>query len=152
MTKTALIVGTGSGISASFARLLAKDGYRVALVSRNPAKLTQLAAETKATTHSCDAVDPASVDHADTCLELACDLLLDAVDCCHHGEPCLDRPLRVVLVCPGIAEIDEYAVAQVLGDTISGGADGVEGRPADLVSRLVCCSADTSATPHRRSG
>jgi NAD(P)-dependent dehydrogenase (short-subunit alcohol dehydrogenase family) len=62
MTKTALIVGTGSGISASFARLLAKDGYRVALVSRNPAKLTGLAADTKATTHSCDAADPASVD------------------------------------------------------------------------------------------
>jgi len=62
MSKTALIVGAGSGISASFARLLAKDGYRVALVARNPAKLTGLAAETKATTHSCDAADPASVD------------------------------------------------------------------------------------------
>ena len=62
MSKTALIVGTGSGISASFARLLAKNGYRVALVSRNPAKLTGLAAETKATTHSCDAAAPASVD------------------------------------------------------------------------------------------
>jgi NAD(P)-dependent dehydrogenase (short-subunit alcohol dehydrogenase family) len=62
MTKTALIVGAGSGISASFARLLAKDGYQVALASRNPAKLTRLAAETKATMHTCDAVDPASVD------------------------------------------------------------------------------------------
>jgi NAD(P)-dependent dehydrogenase (short-subunit alcohol dehydrogenase family) len=62
MTKTALIVGAGSGISASFARLLAKDGYRIALASRDPAKLTGLATETKATTQSCDAVDPASVD------------------------------------------------------------------------------------------
>ena len=62
MSKTALIVGAGSGISASFARLLAKDGYRVALVARNPAKFTGLVAETKATTHSCDAADPASVD------------------------------------------------------------------------------------------
>ena len=62
MTKTALIVGAGSGISASFARLLAKDGYRVALASRDSDKLTRLAAETKDTTHPCDAADPASVD------------------------------------------------------------------------------------------
>jgi NAD(P)-dependent dehydrogenase (short-subunit alcohol dehydrogenase family) len=62
MTKTALIVGAGSGISASFARLLAKDGYQVALASRDPAKLTRLAAETKAATHTCDAADGASVD------------------------------------------------------------------------------------------
>jgi len=62
MTKTALIVGAGSGISASFARLLAKNGYQVALASRVSSKLTRLAAETKATTHSCDAADPASVD------------------------------------------------------------------------------------------
>ena len=62
MTKTALIVGVGSGISASFARLLAKEGYRVALASRDPTKLTRLAAETKATTHTCNAADTASVD------------------------------------------------------------------------------------------
>src|SRR6478736_6995525 len=62
MARTALIVGAGSGISASFARLLAKVGYRVALASRDPAKLTRLAAETKAMTHACDAADPASVD------------------------------------------------------------------------------------------
>jgi NAD(P)-dependent dehydrogenase (short-subunit alcohol dehydrogenase family) len=62
MTRTALIVGAGSGISASFARLLAKDGYRVALASRDAAKLTRLAAETEATTQTCDAADPASVD------------------------------------------------------------------------------------------
>ena len=62
MTKTALIVGAGSGISASFARLLAKEGYRVALASRDPTKLARLAAETKATTHTCNAADTASVD------------------------------------------------------------------------------------------
>jgi NAD(P)-dependent dehydrogenase (short-subunit alcohol dehydrogenase family) len=62
MTKTALIVGAGSGISASFARLLAKNGYQVAFASRDPAKLSRLATETKATTRTCDAADPASVD------------------------------------------------------------------------------------------
>jgi NAD(P)-dependent dehydrogenase (short-subunit alcohol dehydrogenase family) len=48
--------------SASFARLLAKNGYRVALASRGPAKLTRLATETNATTHTCNAADPTSVD------------------------------------------------------------------------------------------
>lgn len=62
MMKTALIVGAGSGISASFARLLAKEGYHVALASRDPAKLASLASDLKATTHTCDASDPASVD------------------------------------------------------------------------------------------
>ena len=62
MEKTTLIVGAGSGISASFARLLAKDGYRVALASRDPAKLAPLASEINGTTHACDASDPASVD------------------------------------------------------------------------------------------
>lgn len=62
MTKTALIVGAGSGISASFARLLAGDGYRIALAARDTAKLAGLAAETKATTHVCDATDPDAVD------------------------------------------------------------------------------------------
>lgn len=62
MSKTALIVGAGSGISASFARLLAAEGYEVALASRKPAKVAALAADIKATTHACDAADPASID------------------------------------------------------------------------------------------
>ena len=62
MTTTALIVGAGSGISASFARLLAGKGYQVALASRDPTKLASLASDLKATTHTCDASDSASVD------------------------------------------------------------------------------------------
>ena len=62
MTKTALIVGAGSGISASFARVLAREGYAIALAARDTAKLAKLAAETRATTHTCDATDPAAVD------------------------------------------------------------------------------------------
>ncbi|HTO60580.1 MAG TPA: SDR family NAD(P)-dependent oxidoreductase [Bradyrhizobium sp.] len=61
MSRTALIVGAGAGISASFARLLAGEGYEIALASRNPAKVAALAADLKATTHVCDAADPASV-------------------------------------------------------------------------------------------
>jgi len=67
MTKkaeTALIVGTGSGLSASLARLLAKEGFRVALAARNTAKLAALARETEAMVLACDAVDAAQVDAA----------------------------------------------------------------------------------------
>jgi len=62
MTKTALIVGAGSGISASFARQLARDGYMLALAARNTAKLAALATDTGASVHACDAADPGSVD------------------------------------------------------------------------------------------
>jgi NAD(P)-dependent dehydrogenase (short-subunit alcohol dehydrogenase family) len=57
----ALIVGAGPGLSASFARLLAKRGHKVALAARNTGKLAALAAETGASLHTCDAVDPAAV-------------------------------------------------------------------------------------------
>jgi short-subunit dehydrogenase len=57
----ALIVGAGDGFSASLARRLAKAGYAIALAARNTQKLAGLAAETRATTHACDASDPAQV-------------------------------------------------------------------------------------------
>lgn len=59
--KRALIVGAGEGFSASFARLLAREGYGVALAARNTAKLAALAEETRASTHECDAAEPAQV-------------------------------------------------------------------------------------------
>jgi NAD(P)-dependent dehydrogenase (short-subunit alcohol dehydrogenase family) len=62
MVDTALIVGAGTGISASFARLLAGDGTRIALAARDTAKLAELARETKASTHQCDATSPAAVE------------------------------------------------------------------------------------------
>lgn len=55
MEKTALIVGAGKGISASFARRLAKDGYKVILTARQPDKLAALAEETGASVYPCDA-------------------------------------------------------------------------------------------------
>lgn len=61
MVKSALIVGAGSGISASFARLLAREGYKVALAARNTAKLADLQSETGASALACDATDPAQV-------------------------------------------------------------------------------------------
>lgn len=55
MTEIALVVGTGSGLSASLARLFAKNGMKVALASRKPQKLEALAKETGARAYACDA-------------------------------------------------------------------------------------------------
>ena len=61
MTKTALIVGAGSGISAAFARALHRDGYRLALAARDTAKLSPLARELDAIVALVDAAEPAGV-------------------------------------------------------------------------------------------
>jgi NAD(P)-dependent dehydrogenase (short-subunit alcohol dehydrogenase family) len=56
--ETALIVGAGSGLSASLARLLAQEGFRVALAARSPDKLkADLILR-------CDATDAAQVEQA----------------------------------------------------------------------------------------
>jgi NAD(P)-dependent dehydrogenase (short-subunit alcohol dehydrogenase family) len=57
----ALIVGAGPGLSASFARALAKEGYQVALAARTTGKLDALAKDIGASVHECDASDPAAV-------------------------------------------------------------------------------------------
>ncbi len=62
MTETALIVGAGSGLSASLARLFAKEGMRVAMAAREPGKLAALATETKATAYRCDASERGEVE------------------------------------------------------------------------------------------
>lgn len=62
MTETALIVGAGSGLSASLARLFAKEGMAVAMAAREPAKLSALAAETRAKTYRCDASERGEVE------------------------------------------------------------------------------------------
>jgi NAD(P)-dependent dehydrogenase (short-subunit alcohol dehydrogenase family) len=59
---SALIVGAGSGLSASLARLLAAEGMPVALAARNAGKLAELARETGAAVFSCDATVAEEVD------------------------------------------------------------------------------------------
>ena len=59
--EIALIVGAGSGLSASLARLFSREGMRVAIAARNPANLASLSAETGAQSFACDAVDPDQV-------------------------------------------------------------------------------------------
>jgi NAD(P)-dependent dehydrogenase (short-subunit alcohol dehydrogenase family) len=59
--KSALIVGVGPGLSASLARLFARQGLQVALASRNPDRLAKLAEETAAAAFACDATEPEEV-------------------------------------------------------------------------------------------
>ena len=59
--ETALIVGTGRGLSASLARLFAKEGMQVALAARDTEKLADLAGETGAKAYRCDAIETADV-------------------------------------------------------------------------------------------
>jgi len=62
MTRSlALIVGAGSGLSASLARSLTEAGYRCVLAARRVDKLAALAAELEAETFACDAAQPAQV-------------------------------------------------------------------------------------------
>jgi len=57
----ALIIGAGDGLSASLARLLAREGYAVALAARSIAKLDALVAETGGVAHACDASSEADI-------------------------------------------------------------------------------------------
>jgi NAD(P)-dependent dehydrogenase (short-subunit alcohol dehydrogenase family) len=56
-----LVVGAGEGLSASVARLMAREGMAVALAARNPAKLAGLAAETGARAYGCDVAEASQV-------------------------------------------------------------------------------------------
>jgi len=60
--RIALIVGAGSGLSASLARLFSKNGMKVALAARSPGKLGPLARETGASVFACDATQGADVE------------------------------------------------------------------------------------------
>lgn len=62
-SNVAIIAGAGSGLSASLARLLAKEGFGVVLAARNVEKLAALQAETGAQAVATDVSDPASVEH-----------------------------------------------------------------------------------------
>jgi len=61
MSETVLIVGAGSGLSASLARLCKSNGMKVVLAARNINKLTSLIEDIKAEVIACDAGDIQSV-------------------------------------------------------------------------------------------
>jgi NAD(P)-dependent dehydrogenase (short-subunit alcohol dehydrogenase family) len=67
--RTALIVGVGSGVSASLARVFNKAGIKVALAARRVANLADLAKETGAVALACDATDRGQVNNLFTQLD-----------------------------------------------------------------------------------
>jgi NAD(P)-dependent dehydrogenase (short-subunit alcohol dehydrogenase family) len=69
--KSALIVGAGSGLSASLARQFAQQGLSVALAARSSAKLGEFAKATGAKTYNCDAAKRDDVDKLFVALDAA---------------------------------------------------------------------------------
>jgi len=69
--KTALIVGAGPGLSASLARLFARQGIKVALAARSVDKLDALTKETGARAFACDATKRDEVERLFGAVETA---------------------------------------------------------------------------------
>ena len=63
MNESVLIVGVGSGLSASLARLCASKDMKVTLAARNIDKLKDLKEEINAQTYKCDSSDIESVSN-----------------------------------------------------------------------------------------
>ena len=61
--ETALIVGSGPGLSAALGRLFSKEGMKVALAARDPKKLAALEKEIDGRAYSCDAIIPKEVEN-----------------------------------------------------------------------------------------
>ena len=61
MSESVLIIGVGSGLSASLARLCASKEMKVVLAARNIEKLEDLKKEVSAETYKCDSTDIESV-------------------------------------------------------------------------------------------
>jgi NAD(P)-dependent dehydrogenase (short-subunit alcohol dehydrogenase family) len=109
MNLKALIVGAGSGTSASFARVLARQGAKVALAARNIDKLFSLRNEIDGYAISCDATEAEQVSN----LFLETDELI--------GPPDVVLYNASAYTAGPIAELDPLAVQQSLMLTGYGG-------------------------------
>ena len=109
MGESVLIVGVGSGLSASLAKLCALKGMKVVLAARNIEKLEDLKKEVSAETYKCDSTDIESVKN-----------LFNEIDKT-IGTPNLviynasSRPSR-----NGVAELDPEQVQQAINVTCFG--------------------------------
>ncbi|MDC0658268.1 SDR family NAD(P)-dependent oxidoreductase [Leisingera sp. SS27] len=101
----ALIVGAGTGLSASFARQLSAAGYAVHLAARNTDKLEALAVETGAKLHVLDGTD------AEGTSALISNLPGDLRVACYNPSARLRGP---------VAELDPEAVSEAVEITAYG--------------------------------
>jgi NAD(P)-dependent dehydrogenase (short-subunit alcohol dehydrogenase family) len=76
MKPLAVIIGVGSGLSASLAKLLADEGYSLVLAARDTTKFSALTAETGARAVSLDGSDPTAVEQLFDSLDAAPDVVV----------------------------------------------------------------------------
>ena len=107
--QRALIVGAGTGLSASLARLFARYGMRVALAARDSTKLESLCAETGAEAFDCDASRPQDVERVFRAVDRAI------------GEPDVVVYNASGRVRGAIADLDPAAVERAIAVSAYGG-------------------------------
>ncbi len=108
--ERALIVGAGSGLSASIARTFAGAGLKIGLAARNAERLKLLAGETGAAVEACDASQPDQVDK-----------LFSAMEAKLGGAPDVVVYNPSARVRGPFVELDRAAVANALTVTAYGG-------------------------------
>lgn len=109
MTLKALIVGAGSGVSASFARALGRQGADIALAARNIDKLAGLKQEIDAIVIACDATEADQVSNLFQQLDKS------------MGTPDLVLYNASAFTAGSVAELDPSSVRQSLLLTAYGG-------------------------------
>ena len=105
----ALIVGAGSGLSASLARAFTREGLHCVLAARKTEKLKPLCDELKATAVACDSAQPDQVDALYAKLDTLCDAPAVVV---YNASQRVRGP---------VAELDPKQVADAISVTAYGG-------------------------------
>jgi NAD(P)-dependent dehydrogenase (short-subunit alcohol dehydrogenase family) len=105
----ALIVGAGSGLSASLARAFTREGLSCVLAARRIDKLKALCDETGATAIACDSAQPDQVNTLFAQLDTRCDAPAVVV---YNASARVRGP---------VAELDAKAVAEAISVTAFGG-------------------------------
>ena len=105
----ALIVGAGSGLSASLTRAFTRAGLKCVLASRRTDKLKALCDECGATATACDSAQPESVNALYAQLDTLCDAPAVVV---YNASARVRGP---------VAELDPIAVANAINVTAYGG-------------------------------